>query len=71
MGLSPKARLHPYFWFRLHPYELASGNTAWNYRTHYYLVLSHKTYQNQGICYVTKNVCGPQYISSCESGPQH
>jgi len=29
-----------------------AGNTACNYRTHYHLVLSHKTYQNQGICYI-------------------
>jgi len=26
---------------------------ASSYRAHYYFVLSHKTYQNQGICYVT------------------
>jgi len=35
--------------------------------TDYHLMLLHKTYKNQGICYVTlaicyvtKNVCGPQ-----------
>jgi len=52
-----------YIWFT----SIQTGNTACNYRTHYHLVLSHKTYQNQGICYitiaycyVTKNVCGLQ-----------
>ena len=34
--------------------SIQAGNTACNYRTHYHLVLSHKTNQNQGICYVTK-----------------
>jgi len=34
--------------------SIQAGNTACNHRTHYHLVLSHKTYQNQGICYVTK-----------------
>jgi len=40
---------------------MQAGNTACNYRTRYRLVLSHKTYQNQGIsdftiayCYVSK-----------------
>ena len=37
--------------------SIQAGNTACNYRTHYHLVLSHKTYQNQGICYVTIAYC--------------
>jgi len=46
---------------------MQAGNTAYNYRAHYHLVLSHKTNQNQGLSYdtiacsyITKNVCGPQ-----------
>jgi len=33
---------------------MQAGDIACNYRTHYHLVLSHKTDQIQGICYVTK-----------------
>jgi len=40
--------------------SMQAGNTECNYRTHYHIVLSHKTYQNQGICYVTKKLRGPQ-----------
>ena len=37
--------------------SIQAGNTAYNYRTHYHLVLSHETYQNRGICYVTIAYC--------------
>jgi len=37
--------------------SIQAGNTACNYRTHRHLVLSHKTYQNQGIGYVTIAYC--------------
>jgi len=55
MGLPSKnltnaLKICQFFRFGLHPYKLA---TLCNYRTHYDLVLSHKTYQNQGICYIT------------------
>jgi len=43
------------FRFRFTPIQ--AGNGACNYRTHYHLVLSHETYQNQGICYVTISYC--------------
>jgi len=33
-------------------------------------VLSRKTYQNQGICYVTEMFVARNKISLCESGPQ-
>ena len=33
-------------------YIIQAGSTACNCRTHYHLVLSHKTYQNQWIYYV-------------------
>ena len=68
MGLPPKNLYNKRFenmsvflsWFK----SIQAGNTVCNYRTHH-LVLSHKTYQNKWICYVTiaycyvtKNVCG-------------
>jgi len=37
--------------------SIQAVNTACNYRTHYHLVLSHKTYQNQEICYVIISYC--------------
>jgi len=56
MGLPPKNLYNKRFenvnfliWFT----PMRAGNTKCNYRTHYHLVLSHKTDQNQGICYVT------------------
>jgi len=32
---------------------MQAGSTACNYKTYYHLVLSHKTYQNHGVCYIT------------------
>jgi len=61
MGLPSKSLYNKRFekmsifqiWFT----SIQASNTACNYRTHYHLVLSRKTYQNQGICYVTIGYC--------------
>ena len=61
MGLPPKNLYNKLFenmsifkiWFT----SIQAGNTACNYRTHYHLVLLHKTNQNQGICYVKIAYC--------------
>ena len=37
--------------------SIQAGNTACNCGTHCHLVLSHKAYQNQGICYFTIVYC--------------
>ena len=42
-----------FFRFGLHPYKLATLRAT----IYYHVVLSHKNYQNQGICYVTIAYC--------------
>jgi len=63
MGLAPKncitnaSKICQFFLFDLHPDKLATLHATIG-RTHYHFVLSHKTYQNQGICYATiANYC--------------
>jgi len=61
MGLPPKTLYNKRFnsmsifqiWFT----SIQAGNTVYKYRTHYDLALSHKTDQNQRICYVAKAYC--------------
>ena len=54
---NPKNPYRRYFSLRVATVGTTAGNTACNYRTPYHLVLSHKTYQNQRICYVTIAYC--------------